>query len=152
MNKNVTQSALPSNLWVSSEVAQPCLTLWDPMDCSLPGSSSMGFSRPEYWSGLPFPSPGDLPDPGIEPGSRHCRQTLTVSATREARGQHRWWNEAGGQHCPTFTRIWATDPQVALSQDAHGDPPRGSDLLGPRLPPTRGLRAAAGHSDQPRSR
>ena len=32
-------------------------------------SPSMGFSRQEYWSGLPFPSPGDLPDPGIEPGS-----------------------------------------------------------------------------------
>ena len=30
---------------------------------------SMGFSRQEYWTGLPFPSPGDLPDPGIEPGS-----------------------------------------------------------------------------------
>ena len=29
---------------------------------------SMGFSRQEYWSGFPFPSPGDLPDPGIEPG------------------------------------------------------------------------------------
>ena len=29
----------------------------------------MGFSRQEDWSGLPFPSPGDLPDPGIEPGS-----------------------------------------------------------------------------------
>ena len=30
---------------------------------------SMEFSRQEYWSGLPFPSPGDLPNPGIEPGS-----------------------------------------------------------------------------------
>ena len=30
---------------------------------------SMGFSRQEYWSGLPFPFPGDLPDPGIKPGS-----------------------------------------------------------------------------------
>ena len=29
----------------------------------------MGFSRQGYWSGLPFPSPGDLPNPGIEPGS-----------------------------------------------------------------------------------
>ena len=29
----------------------------------------MGFSRQEYWSGLPFPSPGNLPNPGIEPGS-----------------------------------------------------------------------------------
>ena len=42
-----------------------CLTLCDPMDCHPPGSSmSVGFSRQEYWSGLPFPSPGDLPDPG----------------------------------------------------------------------------------------
>ena len=31
--------------------------------------TTMGFSRQEYWSGLPFPSPGDLPDPGIEPRS-----------------------------------------------------------------------------------
>ena len=38
------------------------------MDYSLPGSS-MGFSRQEYWSGLPFPSLGDLSDPGIKPGS-----------------------------------------------------------------------------------
>ena len=30
---------------------------------------SLGFSKQEYWSGLPFPSPGDLPDPGIEPAS-----------------------------------------------------------------------------------
>ena len=30
---------------------------------------SIAFSRQEYWSGLPFPSPGDLPDPGVEPGS-----------------------------------------------------------------------------------
>ena len=52
-----------------SEVTQSCPTLCNPMDCSLPGSASMGFSRQEYWSVLPFPSPGDLPDPGIEPGS-----------------------------------------------------------------------------------
>ena len=37
---------------------------------------SMGFSRQEYWSGLPFPSPGDLPNPGIEPWSPAFRQTL----------------------------------------------------------------------------
>ena len=48
-------------------VAKSCLTLCDPMDCSLPGSSlSMGFFRQEYWSALPFSSPGDLPDLGIE--------------------------------------------------------------------------------------
>ena len=37
---------------------------------------SMEFSRQEYWSELPFPSPGDFPDPRIEPGLPHCRQTL----------------------------------------------------------------------------
>ena len=37
---------------------------------------SMEFSRQECWSGLPFPSPGDLPDPGIEPRSPACGQTL----------------------------------------------------------------------------
>ena len=36
----------------------------------------MEFSRPEYWSGFPFTSPGDLPNPGIEPRSPHCRQIL----------------------------------------------------------------------------
>ena len=40
-----------------SEVAQSCPTLSDPMVCSLPGSYSMGFSRQEYWSGVPLPSP-----------------------------------------------------------------------------------------------
>ena len=43
------------------------LTLCNPMDWSPPGSSSMGFSRQEYWSRLPLPSPGDLPNIGIEP-------------------------------------------------------------------------------------
>ena len=37
---------------------------------------SMGFSRQEYWSGVPFPSPGDLPNPETEPGLPHCRQTV----------------------------------------------------------------------------
>ena len=45
-------------------VTQSCPTLCEPIDCSLP--LSIEFSRQEYWSGLPFPSPGDLPDPGIE--------------------------------------------------------------------------------------
>ena len=46
-----------------------CSTLCDPMDCSLPGSSVLGISHQEYYSGLPFTSPGDLLDPGIEPAS-----------------------------------------------------------------------------------
>ena len=39
-------------------------------------SPSMGFSRQEYWSGLPFPSLGDLLTQGLNPGLPHCRQTL----------------------------------------------------------------------------
>ena len=39
------------------------------MDCGLPGSPFMEFSKQVYWSGLPFPTPGDLPDSGIEPGA-----------------------------------------------------------------------------------
>ena len=44
-------------------------TLFNPMDCSPPGSSVLESSRQEHWSGLPFPSPGDLPHPGIKPRS-----------------------------------------------------------------------------------
>ena len=40
-----------------------------PWTVAYQASQSMEFSRHEYWSGWPFPSPGDLPDPGIEPGS-----------------------------------------------------------------------------------
>ena len=62
-------------LWLShqsrlcAKLLSSCPTLCNPMDGSLPGSLSMGFPRQEYWSDLPFPSPGDIPDPGIEPKS-----------------------------------------------------------------------------------
>ena len=46
------------------KVAQSCPTLCDPL-----AIQSMEFSRPEYWSGQPFPSPGDLPNPETEPES-----------------------------------------------------------------------------------
>ena len=52
-----------------SEVTQLCLTLCNPMDCTYQAPPSRGFSRQEYWSGVPLPSPGGLPDSGIKPGS-----------------------------------------------------------------------------------
>ena len=52
-----------------SEVAQSCLTLMIPWTVACHAPLPMGFSRQEYWSGFPFPSPGDLPNPGIKPGS-----------------------------------------------------------------------------------
>ena len=65
-------STLPSNgsnfiVSVCVLVTQSCPTLCDPMDYTARWALlSMGFSRQGYWSGLPFPSTGDLPDPGIE--------------------------------------------------------------------------------------
>ena len=59
-----------------SEVVQSCPTLVTPWTVAHQAPPSMGFSRQEYWSGLPFPSPGDLPNPGIEPRSL----TLQVDA------------------------------------------------------------------------
>ena len=57
--------------WLSVfKVAQLSPTLCNPMDCNLPGFSIHGILQARViWSGLPFPSPGDLPNPGIEPGS-----------------------------------------------------------------------------------
>ena len=53
---------------IPCSVAQSCLfaTLWT---VALQAPLSMGLSRQEYWSGLPLPPPGDLPDPGTEPAS-----------------------------------------------------------------------------------
>ena len=51
--------------WIRSRV-QFSVTLWTVAHQAPP---SRGFSRQEYWSGLPFPPPGDLPNPGIEPAS-----------------------------------------------------------------------------------
>ena len=62
--------------WVSCTlkalVAQLCPTLCNPMDYSPLCSSVHGILQQEYWSGLPFPAPGDLPDPGIESGEVSC--------------------------------------------------------------------------------
>ena len=63
-----------------SEVAQLCLTLCDPRTVAHQAPASVGFSRQEYWSGLPFPSPRDLPNPGMEPRS----PTLQVEALTSA--------------------------------------------------------------------
>ena len=57
----------------------------DPMDCSLLGS--MGFSQQEYWNGLPFPFPRDLPDLGIEPKPPASTALAGRSFTTEPPGE-----------------------------------------------------------------
>ena len=69
---NQTLNVMSSNnLGHCSEVLaiQLCPTLHEPMDCSPLAPLCLEFSRQEYWSGQPFPYPGNLPHPGIEPGS-----------------------------------------------------------------------------------
>ena len=85
-------------------VAHSCLTPCDPMHCSLPAPLSMGFSRQEYWSGLPCPPPGDLPNPGIKPASPISPALVglffTISATWEAQFNHQFSSVA--QLCSTL--------------------------------------------------
>ena len=55
-----------------------------PWAAALQAPLAMGFSRQEYWSGLPFPSAGDLPNPGIEPGSPVLQATLYQLSHQES--------------------------------------------------------------------
>ena len=64
-------------------VIESCPTLAISWTVACQAPLSVRFFRQEYWSGLPFPSPGDLPDPGIKPGLLHCRQTLYQLSYRE---------------------------------------------------------------------
>ena len=60
-------------------ITQSCLTFGNARDCiTYQVSLSMEFSRQENWSGLPFPSPEDLPNPGVEPGSPELQAFFTV--------------------------------------------------------------------------
>ena len=57
----------PVSLWLVGLAAKSCPTIATPWTVACQASLSMGFSRQEYWHGLPFPSPGYLTDPGIKP-------------------------------------------------------------------------------------
>ena len=85
-----------------------------PWTVAYQGPPSMGFSRREYWSGLPFPSPGDLPNPGIEPGSPTLQADTNLWATRdelrfEVRGLYSRYNLStytnGSYLCLSFLNL-----------------------------------------------
>ena len=102
---------------------------------------SMGFSRQEYWSGLPFPSPGDLPNPGIEPGSPALQTdtlpseppgllTTTTAAKIIKTDYTKYWQESVCLQCrrPGFNfrvgkipwrRKWQSTPAL-LPGKSHG--------------------------------
>ena len=71
-----------------AKLFQSCPTQSHSVDVARQALLSMGFSRQEYWSGLPCPPPGDLPEPGVEPASLASSALagglFTTSVTREA--------------------------------------------------------------------
>ena len=71
-------STLTVPLILITQLLQSCLTLCNPMDCSLPGSLTMGFSLQEYWSGLPFPPPGDY-----SPREAFCSREIQTLSSAE---------------------------------------------------------------------
>ena len=98
-------------------VAQLYSTLWDPMNCiACQAPLSMGFSRQEYWNGLPFPSPGDLHDPGIESASPVLAGRFF---TTEPPGKPQYFSAAAAakslQSCPTLCDPVDVIRQVPLS-------------------------------------
>ena len=81
--------------WKNCSVVQSCPILCDPMNCSPPGSSVHGNSPyGEYWSGLPCPFPGNLPNPGIESRSLDCRRTFYQLSQKES-----------PHHLPEFAQV-----------------------------------------------
>ena len=84
-----------------SGVAQSCLTLQQPHGLVHQALLSMGFSRQEYWSGLLFPFPGDLPNPGIGLGSPALQADSLHQGTRSQKSIQKTENPKCGQlFCP----------------------------------------------------
>ena len=97
-----------------------CVQLFvTPRTAAFQAPPSMGFSRQEYWSRLPFPSPADLPDPGIKPGLPHCRQTLY----HEPPGNSAWsWSISPTYWLKNFFHIiFFSHHFIILNSSAHWD-------------------------------
>ena len=125
----------------------------DPMDCSCKALLSLGFSRQGYWSGLPFPPPGDHPNPGIESTSLSLEaDSLPLS--------HQGSPEVG--LLTSFSQVSISDhcaqenlPALALSWGSAGCPPGSSALTAehaqnfPAEPPLLRLALACGIPARP---
>ena len=104
------------------------VALWTVARQALP---SMEFIRQEYWSGLPFPPPGDLPDPGIEPTSPADSALASRFFTTEPPGSHR--DFSGTYEESNYPRRWEKKQQSILKvvsyQTWHGMRPPGEERL-----------------------
>ena len=95
LSQVAVQSKVPSSVstafWANLCFTQLCPTLRNPMDCSPPGPTVCGIFQARIdWSGLPFPLPGDLPDPGIEPMSLISPALQADSLPSEPPGKLHW--------------------------------------------------------------
>ena len=126
-----------------SVVVQSCPTLCNPMDCSLQAPLSMGFSRQEYWSGLPCLPPGDLPNLGIEPESPALQANSLLSEPPVKPIQVRESvTELLNKPCPSWgwragpwPRLWTRSlPVLFLPSAGQGpQPPHRAAALGARI-------------------
>ena len=112
-----------------------------PMNCSPPGSS-VEFPRQEYWSGLPFPSPGDLPDPEMEPESPVAPALAGGFFTSEPPGKPSWVSN-GPQR-------WGEEEPPALLQAVHQEVPGCAHQS--HHPPTKGVCGLTLQTRTPRPR
>ena len=103
-------------------VLRPVWLLVHPMDSSLPRSPVHGFSRQEYWCGLPFPPPEDLPDPGIKLTSPvspalaggFLNHYATMLLGSKVMGE--CWTEKGEQMLPALLLLTPRNLSLALSK------------------------------------
>ena len=87
LNYTIKQMIFENVMLSESDIAQSCTAFFDPTDCSLRVMPlSVALSRQEYWSGWPFPSPGDPPNLGIKPRSPELQADILPSA-RELPGK-----------------------------------------------------------------
>ena len=100
--------------------AQLCPTLYNPMDCSRQGPLSMGFSRQEFWSGLPYPPPGVRPNPRIKPVGLLCWQAGSLPPSHLEVNSAGWSGHGGGR-CEGQRQL-AFRVQVRLTQPLSSRP------------------------------
>ena len=102
-----------SHACVHAKLLQSCLTFCDPVDCiACQAPLSMGFSRQEYWSGLPCPPPGDLPDPEIKPMSL----TFPALAGRFFTTSATWEDSQSVSRPPNSTAFFSSLPLTNMSK------------------------------------
>ena len=113
----------PNRTWFGGSVAKSCLTLVTPWTVAFQAPLSMRFSSQEYWNGVPFPSPGDLPGPEIKPRS------LALPAVGNIVKSHmtRWFRHVCRHPYTAYIFNWAwmlpsRYQLVAIAQNNSGTP------------------------------